>query len=453
LVAIALGAISFGVICVISGSQSKLEIRDQLSRLAGGQSSMENRQLNRGALVGDSELTPNSQPLTPTSEPPPHPQPLTPCLSVCHLISGDLWAGAEAQVAALLKALSHDHGFQLSAILLNEGRLRDELSRCGIELTVIPENRYGFAGILKCATDALRGRGIKVLHSHRYKENLLAVLLARRCDIPVVVRTQHGAPEPFGGLKRIKQAMLGKIDRLVARFATDCVISVSRELQHQLARHVNKEKIAWIPNGLDTTAVSSKLEPGEAKKRLGIPAASPVLGYAGRLAAIKRLDLFIAAAKEVNSRIPEATFVVAGQGSERQALQQAASGIGLERQFLFLGHRDDIYDVLRAFDVFVLPSDHEGLPMVLLEALYLGIPVVSRRVGGIPEAIENRKSGLLLDSPNPQSIANACIELLQNPALRASLAAAGKRGVSEHFSAARTAGLTADVYRKAVASK
>jgi L-malate glycosyltransferase len=370
------------------------------------------------------------------------------CISVCHIVSGDLWAGAEAQVAALLRALSGEQTFQLSAILLNEGRLADEVRECGVELIVIPESHASFAAIVRKATQLLRKRQIQILHSHGYKENLLAALLARRCHIPVVIRTEHGAPEPFTGLKALKQTALHGLDRLVARYATDSIISVSRELQRHLARYVSEKKIVWIPNGLDTSVARSQLDASEAKRRLDIPAGSPVVGYAGRVAPIKRLDIFVAAAKQIRGRFPDARFVVAGEGSERRFLQQAACAAGLGDHFLFLGHRDDIYDVLRAFDVFILSSDHEGLPIVLLEALCLGIPVVARRVGGIPEVIEHGISGLLVESACPQSLADACLELLQNPELRARIAAAGARRVAEHFSADHTAAQTADLYRR-----
>jgi L-malate glycosyltransferase len=380
---------------------------------------------------------------------PPQDAPLeTAKISVCHIVSGDLWAGAEAQVAALLKSLSCNPAFRLSAILLNQGRLSEELRKSGLEVKVIPETENSFISVLREATKFLRDRPVHILHSHRYKENLLAALLARRCHIPVVIRTQHGAPEPFGGLKALKQTALQGLDRLVARYATDSVVSVSAELKRSLARHVSADKIALIPNGLDTTSVSSCLSQAEAKTQLGIPVESPVIGYAGRLVPIKRLDIFVAAAQEIRNRFPEARFVIAGDGSEMPALQRAARAMGLEDRFLFLGHRDDIYDVLRAFDVFVLASDHEGLPIVLLEALHMQVPVVARRVGGIPEVVEHGMSGLLVDSPDPRALAEVCIKLLRDPELRARLGSAGALRVARHFSAEQTAAQTATLYQK-----
>jgi L-malate glycosyltransferase len=270
--------------------------------------------------------------------------------------------------------------------------------------------------------------------------------VARRCRVPFVVRTQHGGPEPFNGLPYLKQRVLRQVDRLVANYATDRVISVSAELQPRLSKYVNPRRIAVIPNGLDTKNVRSDLTPLQAKRRLNIPASYPVLGYAGRLAPIKRLDIFLEAAQEVARRIPDSKFVMAGDGSERVRLEEMARALGLQHRVLFLGHRDDIYDVLRALDLFVLCSDHEGLPMVLLEALHLGVAVVARRVGGIPEVVEDGVSGSLIHSADPRALADACVLLLEDHNRRTRLTQGGQSRVAERFSAERTAAGVADLY-------
>ncbi len=367
-------------------------------------------------------------------------------LGICHLLSGDLWAGAEVQVAGLLQALSGRTRLEIVAILLNEGRLAEVLRDSGIEVAVIPETRHGFLEILGQATSYLQSRNIHVVHSHRYKENLLGALLARRCRIPFVVRTEHGRPEPFHGVRMWKHQILQMVDRGLAAWGTDYVVSVSGELKRHLSRYVAPGRIAVIPNALDAERVHSSFSVSEAKLRLSIPEEHPVIGFAGRLVPVKRLDLFLAAAQEIADRVSNCMFVIAGEGSERVRLQQIASASGLADRVLFLGQRSDIYDVLRAFDIFVLSSDHEGLPMVLLEALSTGIAVVARSVGGIPEVIEHGVSGLLLDSADPRLLAGACVQLLENPALRTRLGRAGAARVAAHFAVEPTADQVCHLY-------
>jgi glycosyltransferase involved in cell wall biosynthesis len=374
-------------------------------------------------------------------------QELANTIRVCHIVSGDRWAGAEVQAASLLRALASRPGLSLTVILLNQGRLAEELGACGLELKVIPENAKSFIQIFREAARFLRSRNIQILHSHRYKENLLAVLLARTCHIPHIVRTQHGMPEPFRGIRHWKQKLTLGLDRLLARWVTDRVISVSSELREHLERYMDPGKVVVIPNGLDTCRVSSRLSPREAKERLGLPASCRTVGYAGRLEPVKRLDLFLAAAKLISASMPEARFLIVGDGSEANPLREIARATGLEKVVLFLGHRDDIYDVLRALDVFVLCSDHEGLPMVLLEALYLGVPVVARAVGGITDVILDGVTGILTDSSTPEPLAQACVDLLTDAERRERLSAAAVASVSEKFTADRNADQVAALYR------
>ncbi len=366
-------------------------------------------------------------------------------LAVCHLASGDRWAGAEVQVATLLRALAQRGDLALSAILLNPGRLEEELSSAGIEVTVFPESQMGFFAILRQATQQLRRHPVRILHSHRYKENLLAALLARRCAVPVVVRSQHGLPEPFSGWKNMKQRCLHYADRQVARWATDAVIGVSQELAEQLRQQTRANNVVLIRNGIAVDRVHSALTASEAKARLGLPTGALVVGNAGRLEPVKRLDIFLETARQISSSLPEARFLLVGEGREAGRLRDLASRLGFEDRVLFTGHRDDVYDALRAMDVLLLTSDHEGLPMVLLEAQCLGVPVVARCVGGVPEVLRHEAGGVLVDSSQPEELAAACVKLLSDPAHRRSLAAAARDAVRE-FDVQKSAAEVARLY-------
>jgi glycosyltransferase involved in cell wall biosynthesis len=368
-------------------------------------------------------------------------------ITVCHVASGDRWAGAEVQIATLMKAQARRGEFGLLALLLNEGRLAEEIRSCGIPLKVIPESTNGFWGILKEAERFLNGKGVQILHSHRYKENLLAALLARRCNVSVLVRTQHGLPEAFHGLRSIKHQFLQRLDALVARRATDRIISVSPDMTRRLSAWLKPEKIVTIPNGINFEEVHSTLTVEEAKERLGIPRDCHVLGTAGRLEPVKRLDIFLAAAQQIALRLSQTRFLIAGDGSHEVKLRAQAQAQEIRDKVLFLGHRNDIYDVLRAFDLLVLSSDHEGLPMVLLEALGLGVPVVARSVGGVPEVVQDGVNGLLVDSAEPGALAEACERVLGDNALRRRLGEAARPSIIERFSVANSAARVAELYR------
>lgn len=374
-------------------------------------------------------------------------------IAVCHIASGDLWAGAEVQIATLLRNLARNKELRLSAILLNPGRLAEEIRSCGIDVRIIPESQKSFWAIFSEAARYLAPRGVRILHSHRYKENVLASLLARRCRIPFAVRTQHGLPEPYAGLRYIKHGLVQKLDRFVTRRATDRVISVSSEMSRHLGRRMNPQKIVVIPNGVNPAIVHSELSVGEAKERLGIPKGCRVLGTAGRLEPIKRLDIFLEAAKLLCAERPDTWYVIAGEGKEKARLRTLTQSLGLGDRVLFLGHRDDIYDVLRAFDLLVISSDHEGLPTVLLEALCLGVAVVARGVGGIPEVIRNDVNGILVDSDDPRSLAGACAQVLGDPARARRMIEAGIKSVADEYGDVKAADQVTRLYFSLLKSK
>jgi L-malate glycosyltransferase len=368
-------------------------------------------------------------------------------LAVCHIASGDRWAGAEVQVSALLKGLQRIGDLSLYAIFLNEGRLATETRDLGIDVCVLDESRQNFFEILSGASHFFKGKNVRVLHSHRYKENLLAAMLARKCQGAIHISSQHGAAEPFKGWGGLKQSAIHALDRQVAIRRTDRIISVSDELRMQLIRGILAEKVVTIHNGIDEDRVFSRLTTAAAKQRLGIAPDCPVVGLAGRLEPIKRLDIFLAAARRIAKELPNARFVIAGGGSETARLRQLTSTIGLDEHVLFLGHREDIYDVIRALDIFVFCSDHEGLPMALLETLYLGVPVVARPVGGIAEVIQDGVNGVCVGSSDPNELASACLSLLGDDSRRSALARAGATLVAENFTARHTAEQTAALYR------
>jgi glycosyltransferase involved in cell wall biosynthesis len=368
-------------------------------------------------------------------------------LAVCHVVSAEQWAGAEAQIAMLLRQLAADTALSLSAIVLGEGRLGEELAESGIETALIPGSRGRFLSSFRDASRLLRGKKIDILHSHKSKENLLALLLARRFRVPFLVRTQHGMPEA----RTLKDRIVYSMESMTARYASR-VICVSGDLKQRLASKVSCEKITVIRNAIDLARVQSRLTVAEAKRRLGISPEHPVAGIVGRLEAVKRVDLFLEVARYLSSELPSACFVIAGTGREETALRGSLRGTDLERQTLFLGDRDDIYDVLRAMNLLLITSDHEGLPTVLLEAMAMGVPVVTRNVGGIGEVISDNVSGRLVNSADASTIARASLPLLSATTLRSRLIGNGIKTV-QNYSAAENAASYMHLYQSLVSCR
>jgi glycosyltransferase involved in cell wall biosynthesis len=146
--------------------------------------------------------------------------------------------------------------------------------------------------------------------------------------------------------------------------------------------------------------------------------------------------------------VPNAMFVLAGDGPERQSLEALAQELGVASRVHFLGERADVPSLLARSDAFVLPSMYEGLPVSVLEAMAIGTPVVATAVGGTDEVVEHGVNGLLVPPGNPERLADEISRVIGNTSLAASLSEGGKRRVREYFSSQSMLGGVLDVYKE-----
>ena len=180
---------------------------------------------------------------------------------------------------------------------------------------------------------------------------------------------------------------------------------------------------------------------------------SVLIGTVGRLLPVKAHDDFLRAARLILERQPDARFIIVGDGPLQCDLRRLAEQLGIEAQVAFLGSRTDVYDFIAAMDVFVLPSLSEGMPMALLEAMTLGTPVVATSVGGVPEIVAHRASGLLVPARDPQALANACLALAENRLWALTMAARARRVVEEGFSRETNGRAVMNLYRAVAAAQ
>jgi glycosyltransferase involved in cell wall biosynthesis len=327
-------------------------------------------------------------------------------MKVLHVISGDLWAGAEAQACTLLTSLQKEPGVEVAAALLNEGELARRLRAHGIPVTLFAERESGPVQIVCGLRKLIREWRPDVVHTHRFKENILgsvANLLSR--NVPSV-RTVHGASEHAAS--SVTKRTLRYLDVLCGRHLQQRIIAVSADLAQKLARDFPDDKIAVIENGVDVEAVRSQAAP--VAFRTAEPAATHV-GIVGRLVPVKRVDLFLDVARTLRVRDPARTwqFHVFGDGPLRASLVASTDG---QERITFHGHRDDSIACIAGLDVLVMCSDHEGLPMTLLEALAVGTRIVAHGIGGIPSVLGSRPDCRVVTQHDADGYAAAILDLL-----------------------------------------
>jgi len=349
-------------------------------------------------------------------------------INVCHIITGDLWAGAESQAYALIVGLSKAKGISLNVVTFNNGILVEKLIAIGIRVDVIPEKSNNLLKIVWHVYKILKSTETNILHTHGYKETFLGGLAARLCNIKSIVRTHHGK----GVMEaRVKHRFIEKLNRF---FFIDSVIAVSEDLKAFLMSKKFKESIIRvIHNGIIANEVKPYREARYVKEELNIYDNAIVIGTMGRMVRIKGHKYFLEGAKEILKKNENVVFIIAGDGPLMNEVEKDVNYLGISKKVKLLGFRNDAYDIINICDIFALTSLHEGIPMVLLEAMYLGKAIVATRVGGIPEIISDHRNGLLIPAMDSKKFAAACLELIENRALREKIAANAKRDIETKY--------------------
>ena len=201
-------------------------------------------------------------------------------LRVCHLASGDMWAGAEVQVASLLREFKKDPSLDVHAILLNRGTLYDRLIAYGIPTQVLDEHALSSVEIAKRLYRFNKEWNPHVVHTHRYKENCLGGLAAARAGIPVIINTVHGIQEALAGWGNMKWRFYSLLAGQVTKRVASGLIGVSLEIASLLRRQFPKLEVVCIPNGIRCDAVTEPPEPDAAREAAGIGAQAFVVGFA-----------------------------------------------------------------------------------------------------------------------------------------------------------------------------
>jgi sugar transferase (PEP-CTERM/EpsH1 system associated) len=260
-----------------------------------------------------------------------------------------------------------------------------------------------------------------------------------------VIHGEHGreAADP-DGLDRRRNRLRRLVAPLVSRFVT-----VSLDLRRWLVTTVKlpPDKIVTIHNGVDVSRFSGG-DPRAGRGVLGLSSRDIVVGAVGRLDPVKDHAGLVEAFGALHAVLPETKLVIVGEGPCRLAMERRIAELGLSGHVCLPGLSRGVPDVLRGFDVFVLPSLAEGISNTVLEAMATGLPVVATRVGGNPELVEHGKTGTLVTAREPRELTAAIRAYVDDSALRARHGEAGRRRALEHFTIDRMA----EAYRALYAS-
>lgn len=327
-------------------------------------------------------------------------------ITVTHIISGDLWAGAEVQVYNLCKALNGSDEVAVTAVVFNRGILHDKLVDLGIPVTLADENSEGPLGIARLIAGHCRSQSTDIVHTHGFKENVLGILGKELARVRYSVRTVHGNPETAFSVRKPHKWAISQLDIWLGRLRQQAVIAVSSQLETSLQK-VFPGKVRKIYNFIDLSELQQITQPQKNKRSTQI-----TLGLVGRLVPVKRADIFIRVIHLLNDRGYQCKGVIIGSGPLEEDLKLLAKSLGSSELVEFQGFVNPAVGEIAKLDALVMPSDHEGLPMTLLETAGLAIPVIAHNVGGIPEVIGGWKYGIMVEQHNPEGYTNAIIAAL-----------------------------------------
>jgi glycosyltransferase involved in cell wall biosynthesis len=368
-------------------------------------------------------------------------------LTVLHLSGSFAFYGAEQVIVSLARHADRSHWHPIIGCLLDprapQSQMLQAARALGIETIVFQlRSRCDPAGIQQVRSFLIERRAA-VLHCHGYKPDFYGLLAARR--LPVArISTAHG----WSG-ETLPVRLYEGMDKWVFLRRYHRIIAVSGPIRAQLARRGHRrENIVVIPNGLDLSRFP--LRPARSAGPIPVPPDAEIIGCVGRLSPEKGHSDLLLAAKSVLRERPRATFVLVGEGVQEPALRSQAAALGIADRVVFAGFRSDVAQVLAQADVFVLPSLAEGLPMALLEAMAVGVPVVATAVGDVPKVLRHGDTGLLVPPGEANKLAAAILNTLSHPQEAVSRVQSARALVEREYSASTMAARTEKLYLEAL---
>lgn len=325
-----------------------------------------------------------------------------------------------------------------------EGSMLDYALARGVQPHVIPEIVTAFSltprdvKALAKLYFLMRRERPHIVCTETAKAGFLGRLAGRLAGVPVIVHTFHGHVL-HGYYGPVKNWLMRRMERSLARF-TDRLVTVSEQVKSDLVNYgiAKAEKITVIPLGFDLEPfLTSHTRRGAFRREMELSDEHKLVGIVGRIFPIKNHRLFLQSAARISAQEPAVRFVIVGDGVLRGAVEQQARELGIADSVLFTGWRRDLPGIYADLDILVLSSDNEGTPVSAIEAMAAGCPVVATRVGGLPDLIDDRRTGRLVPPRDEKALAEAVLDLLRSPETARDLGRNAKEAVGKRFAVTR----------------
>jgi L-malate glycosyltransferase len=370
---------------------------------------------------------------------------------ILHLIARLPVGGAERVLVDIVRRLDPERYESIVCCIQSTGELAADLEALGIRpvcLGRMRSKRFDWRAI-RDLVHLLREQRISLVHSHLYHANLYGRIAAFLCGVPAIA-TVHNVYAQRKAHRQLFNRLLSK--------GTARIIAVSEEIRDDLVRHdgIDIAKIAVIHNGIDFQRLETPLTREEARAQLNIQHGVLAIGCVGRLEEQKGHRFLLEATAMLlrdAGLADRLRVLLVGDGRLRKDLESRALALGVAPFVSFLGTRRNVPEILRALDVYAMPSLWEGLSIAMLEAMAAGLPVVMSDVSGAAQAVGDNEYGIRVAPGDPAQLSGAIRLLAEDPAYRRALGLSAKQRVKAKFDVETTMKQLTRVYEEAIANK
>jgi len=343
-----------------------------------------------------------------------------------------------------------------------EGNMAFVAAGRGIDVEWIPHLQREISpardiAVVRHLADVIRRERPHVLHTHTAKAGAvgrLAALASGRARPPVIVHTFHGHMLK-NEFDPVRERVFRNIERRLAPVA-DALVTVSPEVRDELVEIgiAPAKQFAVVRLGIELSErVGGTKEGAALRADLGVPVDRFMVGWVGRMTAVKQVGDVLKTVRKLRDRGCDAALVIVGDGPDRDSLEQRARKLGLDEGVFFVGFQQDVGPWFHAFDTLLLPSRSEGTPVSAIESLAAGKPVVATRVGGVADVVHEGEDGFLVSFGDTDGATDRLQRLAADPELRRRLGEAGRQRILRRYRVPRLVEDIDCLYRSLLAEK
>jgi len=364
--------------------------------------------------------------------------------NILYLTSVLVTEGAQHVLLTLAGQLNTEQYKALICCLTPRMEMLPRFQQAGIEVVPLGMQSYSVLSILRAVHDLralIHIRQIDLIHTTNFSDGLLGRVVARLTGVPVVLSSIHA-------FYRSKPRLELLLDMVTARLADGVIVVSEAVRQFAIADlKIPDNKIDVVYNGITSLPVVVDVESiRRIRAEIGLRSDSSVVACVGSLKEVKGHKYLLQAMPLILRDVPNVQFLIIGDGPLQPELRSLATALGIADKVCFAGLREDVRTILPAIDILVQPSLQETFSLAILEAMAAEKTVVATKVGGIPELVEDGRTGLLVPPENPSAIAKAVISLLSSPYKRRMFGVAGGKRFREFFTAEKMVRRYKEIY-------